>query len=275
MKINFKLLLGNIYEKLNDIEDDSINSIITSPPYYNLRDYKNIDQIGIEPTQENYIEKILDVTLKLKTKMTIDGTCFINIGDTYIDKSLSLIPYKIAIGMQTQGWIIRNILIWHKPNAMPSPVKNRWCVDFEPIIFATRSEKYKYNQVLEEYTTPLARWGGHTMPEDARSEWDKDVGQKTYRKRNVRPNPLGRKPRAVWSIPTKPSNDKHSAAFPEKLVEKCILSGSKEHDTILDPFCGRGTTGIVALKNNRNFIGIELNQDYYNLSLKNLQKIAS
>ena len=180
------------------------------------------------------------------------------------ERSLCQIPARFSIEMQNRGWILRNDLIWHKPNQMPSSARNRFSVDYEHLYFFTKKTKdYYFEQQLEAYTAPMNRWGGVELKAINESAWDADTGQESYRDRNMRPNPKGRNKRSVWSINTQPMRgSNHFAKYPEKLIETPILAGCPEGGTVLDIFFGSGTTGIVAERLNRKWIGVELNPDY-------------
>jgi site-specific DNA-methyltransferase (adenine-specific) len=178
-------------------------------------------------------------------------------------KSLCMIPARFAIEMQNRGWVLRNQVIWHKPNAVPNPVEDRFLVDYEVVYVFSMSPKYSFNMQLEPYQTELNRWGGDELKADGESSWDTETGQSSYRKRNLRPNPLGRRMRSVWSINTESKRGlSHVATYPEGLVITPILAGSNEGDIILDPFFGAGTTAVVAEKLKRRWIGIELVEEY-------------
>lgn len=180
------------------------------------------------------------------------------------DRSLCMIPSRFAIAMQDRGWVLRNDIIWHKPNQMVASVKNRFTHDYEHIfLFTMMSAKYSFNQQLEPYTSPMNRWGGEKLTADGLSIWDEGTGQSSYRERSMRPNPKGRNKRTVWSINTQPIKGmNHFAKYPEKLIETPILAGSNEGGTVLDPFFGSGTTAIVAERLGRKWIGIELSESY-------------
>ena len=154
---------------------------------------------------------------------------------------------------------------------MPSAAKDRFTVDFEPVFFFTKSKKYWFEQQLDPYTKPLDRWGGEEVNPDGGSTWDEGTGQETYRKRKLRPNENGRNKRTVWDINTKPLKDAHFAAFPESLVEPMIKAGCPEQGIVMDVFMGAGTTGLVAKKLNRNYLGIELNPEYIEIANKRIQ----
>lgn len=192
---------------------------------------------------------------------------------TTMNKSLCMIPERFSIEMIDRGWCLRNQIIWQKPNQMPSSAKDRFTVDFEKIFFFVKeSDNYYFEQQLDPYTNPLDRWGGTKLDANGISNWDAGTGQTAYRKRNMRPNEEGKNMRTVWSINTEPSTEAHFATYPQKLVERMLKAGCPEKGIVLDPFFGSGTTGIVAKKLNRNYIGIELNPKYVAIAQARLYK---
>jgi len=306
-----KIHCGDSLELLKQIDDKSIQCQICSPPYLNMRSYlpdnhesKN-KEFGCHSTPEEYVEKLYTYFDEVYRVLKDDGVCFINLGDTYLGsgkgvwkgkegahkegfkfqekqkeilsgwrcpKQLALIPSRFAIYMQEKNWILRNKIIWYRPNAIPSSVKDRFTVDYEEIFMFVKNPQYKFNIQYEPYTKPMNRWGGEKLiaREDTKSTWDNGTGQSTYRTRNMRPNPNGKQKRSVWTINTKPLKSAHCAIFPEALVEPMILSGTNEGDLVLDIFSGTGTTCLVAKKNNRNYLGLELGQKYCEIANKRL-----
>lgn len=310
MEIN-TVIQGDTFELIKTLPDESVDCCISSPPYWGLRDYGVSGQIGNEEDYLSFIEKLTDLYRQVYRVLKPVGTCFVNLGDTYggsgngtttkadtskyienskqvyvmpngsakssklrgtaQNKSLLMIPERFAIKMMESGWILRNQIIWHKPNQMPSSAKDRFTVDFEKVFFFVKQSKdYYFEQQLEPYTKPLDRWSGETLEAKGKSEWDQGTGQTTYRTRNMRPNPAGKNMRTVWSINTKPFNEAHFAVFPETLVERMIKAGCPENGIILDPFFGSGTTGLVSAKLKRNYIGYELNSDYCDIARKRI-----
>ena len=296
---------------LKKLPDNSIDCCVSSPPYWGLRDYGVEGQIGNENEFTDFINKLAEIYKEVYRVLKPKGTCFVNLGDTYggsgsgttknadtseyvknskqvyilpngtaksskfrgttLNKSLLMIPERFAIEMISNGWILRNQIIWHKPNQMPSSAKDRFTVDFEKIFFFVKQPKgYYFEQQLEPYTKPLDRWGGTDLQANGKSEWDKGTKQTTYRKRNMRPNEEGKNMRTVWSINTKPFKEAHFAVFPDTLVSRMIKAGCPEKGLVLDPFMGAGTTAVTALSLNRNFVGFELNPDYCRLIDKRL-----
>jgi site-specific DNA-methyltransferase (adenine-specific) len=287
MKLN-TIYEGDALEVLRTLPDSRVDCCVTSPPYWGLRDYRVAGQLGQEDTPEIYITRLLEVFREVQRILKPSGTCFVNLGDTYAgggagtaknanisaylkkskqsyilpngaaksaifrgtnrNKSLLMIPYQFAQQMIDVGWVLRNIIIWHKPNQMPANVKDRFTVDFEPIFFFVKKQKYYFCQQLEPYTKPLNRWDGDNLVARGKSTWADSTGQKAYRDRNMRPNPKGRNMRTVWAINTKPSGG-----------------------IVLDPFAGAGTTAIVARRLGQNYVGIELNPEYVKLANERLE----
>jgi DNA modification methylase len=258
------------------------------------------------------VNRLCDIFDEVKRVLKNDGTCWVNIGDTYggskgvgyketleninkkiggdkenialknklgiekgMSKSLLQIPSRFAIEMTDRGWILRNELIWHKPSCMPASVKDRFTVDFEKVFFFVKNKKYWFEQQLEPYTNELNRWGGTKINAKSESTWDKATGQETYRDRDLRPNKDGRNKRCVWSINPKPFKEAHFATYPEALIEPMIKAGCPENGIVLDPFMGSGTTGVVAKKQGKDFIGIELNPDYITIAEKRIGNIPN
>ena len=310
MKLN-TIHTGDALDVLRTMPDNSVDCCVTSPPYWGLRDYNVDWQLGQEDTPEAYIHALLAVFNEAQRVLKPAGTCFVNLGDTYAGggagttknadisayirkskhsyilpngtaksaiyrgtnkhKSLLMTPYRFAWQMIEAGWVLRNIIIWHKPNQMPSNAKDRFTVDFEPIFFFVKKQKYYFCQQLEPYTKSLDRWAGDNLAARGQSAWAAGTGQQIYRNRNMRPNPAGRNMRAVWSINTKPFKGAHFATYPEKLVERLLLAGCPPDGVVLDPFMGAGTTAVVAQRLGRNYVGIDLNPEYVNMANERLE----
>ncbi|HRC15477.1 MAG TPA: site-specific DNA-methyltransferase [Bacteroidia bacterium] len=308
-----KIINGNSLEVLKTIPDNSIDCCITSPPYWGLRDYGHEEQLGSEKHFKDFVINLSNVFDEVQRVLKPTGTCFINLGDTYagsgsgttknadtskyvenskqvyvlpngtskasqfrgtaMNKSLCMIPERFAIEMIDRGWCLRNQIIWHKPNQMPSSAKDRFTVDFEKVFFFVKQPTdYYFEQQLEPYTSPMNRWGGDKLDANGESTWDGGTGQTTYRTRNMRPNEDGKNMRTVWSINTEPSTEAHFATYPQRLVERMLKAGCPENGIVLDPFFGSGTTGVYARKVNRNFVGIELNPEYVKIAENRLLK---
>ena len=261
---------------LKKLEDSSIQLTITSPPYYNLRNYAcGESEIGKESSFIVIINKwpaVFDIVFK---KSKSDGFFFLNLGDSYINGELAGIPWRVALSLKELGWILRSDIIWHKPNAMPSSVKNRPTVDHEYIFMFAKSKQYKYNQdsIREPHVTfsELSKMrGGRShfgkregTPEKGKNEGNKNLHDGRW---DQAFHPQGRNKRTVWSISLGKFRGTHFAVFPEKLVEVCVKAGSDSNDLICDPFSGSATTGVVAIRLNRRFIGIELSENYCQLA---------
>lgn len=259
---------GGALESLQTMEDESVQAIVTSPPYWGLRDYGVAGQIGAEPTLPEYIAALVAVFEEARRVLRKDGVFWLNVGDGYTsggrtwrqsDKKLEArgmsyrpdtpegmkpkdligVPWMLAFALRDAGWYLRTDIVWNKPNANPESVKDRPTRSHEFVFMFTKSAKYFYDvQATIEPT---------------------DDGKKTRRKRTV------------WSINTEPFPEAHFACFPTKLVEPCILASSKPGDTVLDPFFGSGTVGEVARNNGRNFVGIELSEEYTEIAIRRLQ----
>jgi len=297
-KVNI-ILQGDVINRLKDIEDNTIQCVVTSPPYWGLRDYGEDNQLGLEETPEEYVENMVNVFREVRRTLKDDGTLWLNLGDSYNttqagnktwgdgvgsnkqyakgiipkkrNKTLGLkpkdlvgIPWRVAFALQQDGWYLRQDIIWHKPNPMPESVTDRCTKSHEYIFLMSKSANYYYdaesikektitndNINRDRETTRLNNTPGRTRMEGLKTN--------NYEKRNKR---------SVWKINTKPYKEAHFAVFPEKLPELCIKAGSKEGDIVLDPFFGSGTTGFVAQRLYRKWIGIELNPEYIKIANK-------
>lgn len=229
-------------------------------------------QLGLEPDFRDYIKNLCDIFDEVKRVLKPEGTCWVNLGDTYgADKSLVQIPSRFASEMTDRGWILRNEIVWHKPNVMPSSVKDRFTVDFEKLFFFTKSKTYHFQQQFEDAVTDIntkARGGFGSLsgknntPDRAKSN---QPGKSwTYTDR--------RNKRAVWTISTKPFKEAHFATFPQELVETPIKAGCPAFGVVLDPFMGSGTTGLVAQNLVRHYLGIELNPEYIEIARRRLNQ---
>jgi DNA modification methylase len=297
-----KIILTDCIEGIKQMPDSSVDCCISSPPYWGLRDYGVDGQIGLEENYSEFIAKLIELYREIQRVLKPTGTCFVNLGDTYagsgsgttknadtskyvenskqvyvlpngtakaskfrgtnLNKSLLMIPERFAIGMIDAGWILRNQIIWHKPNQMPSSATDRFTVDFEKIFFFVKQPMgYYFEQQLEPYTEPLDRWAGQMVRGNYKTKTDQFAVQERNG-RNMRPNPDGKNMRTVWSINTEPFPEAHFATYPEKLVKRMIEAGCPENGLVLDPFMGAGTTAVVAKKLNRNYTGFELNPKY-------------
>ena len=316
------ILPGDCLEVLKTLPDEFIDCCVTSPPYWGLRDYGVTGQLGLESSYYEYVEKLCQVFDEVKRVLKKQGTCWINLGDTYggsggygksavinhsstgfkqrIDgskksgsrnvapKCLLQIPSRFAIEMIKREWLLRNVIIWHKPNCLPNSVKDRFTVDFEYVFFFVKSKKYYFDQDAirephgkDKRMSGLRRarelgYDGKGSYQDwyenkrVRKSWhdhSQDLTQGFAHQRRGKKvphlvHPLGRNKRCVWTIPTRPYPGQHFATFPERLIEPMIIAGCPQGGIVLDPFMGSGTTAVVARKLKRNYTGIELNPEY-------------
>jgi DNA modification methylase len=328
-----KLYLGDCLEVLKTLAPQSVQCVVTSPPYYGLRDYGVDGQIGLEQSPDEYVQRLVDVFREIRRVLKDDGTVFLNLGDSYVGsnqgagtknptpkqssnrgteymlsenhtsrlskvaglkpKDLIGIPWRVAFALQADGWYLRSDIIWHKPNPMPESVKDRPTKSHEYIFLLTKSARYYYDYqaVLEpanydgrkdtvfkgslKYDADtLARVGGERWPNKIRDYKTKEGGNGQSPQHHGKDIPTvpARNKRSVWTVNTQPFKGAHFAVFPPKLIEPCVLAGSKVGDIVLDPFNGAGTTGVVAVKYGRDYIGIELNPDYIAMSEKKINK---
>lgn len=356
-------------EGLAKLPDESVDMVLTSPPYWNLRNYgKHTDviwggkqeckhtfgnqvafkrgqgnskkanvgnnkkglssfsyisrfcqkcgawkgQLGLEPTVELFIDHLVELFDNVHRVLKKSGTCWVNLGDTYygpstkentkfpssprknkpISKCLSLIPFRFAQAMTSHGWILRNVIIWHKPNCMPSPAKDRFTVDFEYLFFFTKSKNYSFAQQLEpikEDSLRRCKYPSRVHPDSPYRRQLDGVDRTRYC------NPKGRNKRCVWNVPLTHSRLPHFAAYPmglcetpikagcpKRLCKKCDKPKTKGCDCkagfipgiVLDPFIGSGTTAIAAKKLDRDYIGFELNPEYVKIAKRRIKQAA-
>ena len=259
---------GDARDVLLTLADESVQTVVTSPPYWGLRDYGVNGQIGLEPTPELYVENMVSIFRDVRRVLRSDGTLWLNMGDSYAGsgaggggnrkgnehgqhnavakksrpsalpthkpKDLVGIPWRLAFALQADGWYLRCDIIWSKPNPMPESVTDRPTKAHEYIFLLTKSARYYYD--------------AEAIREPQRNK------------------------RSVWEIPTQPYSEAHFATFPEALVRPCILAGTSEAGVVLDPFAGSGTTLAVATSLGRKSIGIELSDEYMEIARKRITK---
>ncbi len=278
-------------------EGVKVQTCVTSPPYYGLRDYGHDGQIGLEETPEQYIEAMVEVFSCVKNILADDGTLWLNIGDTYSAdrwsegggqpmnkhkdvhrsgahkknsglpaKNLIGIPWMLAFALRADGWYLRQDIIWHKPNPMPESVTDRCTKAHEYIFLMSKSPKYYYDfeSIKEEGVIAAG-----TLAAKGSAERQNQKGV------NARPPEYKeydgqRNKRSVWTVTTKPYEGAHFAVFPTDLIEPCILAGAPVGGVVLDPFMGSGTTAQVAQSLGRQYLGCELNPEYAPLQKKRL-----
>ena len=289
------IIYGDCRDKLKELEPESVQMCVTSPPYWGLRDYGHNDQIGLEKTPEEYTANMVSVFREVKRVMKDNGTLWLNLGDSYAgnnsrastggragygtkregvfnnlsgnlkQKDLVGIPWRVAFALQADGWYLRQDIIWHKPNPMPESVTDRCTKSHEYIFLLSKSAKYFYDsQAIKEDAKYPEGPNSPSSIKKGKGEFGMDTRGGLSKIGNL----LKKNKRSVWTVTTKPYSGSHFAVFPQELIEPCIQAGSSVGDTVLDPFFGSGTTGEVAERFGRNYIGIELNEDYKSLQQK-------
>lgn len=282
---------------------------VTSPPYFGLRDYGHEGQIGLEQTPEQYIAAMVEVFRCVRNVLADDGTLWVNIGDTYANdgkwggssggkhakalhgntgvgrtkvqtglkpKDLIGIPWMLAFALRTDGWYLRQDIIWHKPNPMPESVRDRCTKAHEYIFMLSKSERYFFDgEAMKEPAVSNASGAAASFKRSGskREQTIPGQGYGTHRpeRDDVAYNET-RNRRSVWTVATRPYKGAHFATFPPALIEPCILAGSRPGDIVLDPFMGSGTTAAVALQHGRQYLGCELNAEYGALQAERIDK---
>ena len=300
------VITADALQGLKTLPDGVADMCVTSPPYFGLRNYGVEGQIGIEKTPEEYIQKLVAIFYEVKRVLHNDGTLWLNIGDSYWNsngfartcekfkregmldapandrklpphpilkvKDLIGIPWMLAFALRADGWYLRQDIIWHKPNPMPESVTDRCTKAHEYIFLLSKSERYYFdNNAIKEPTLspPTLR---NKNAEGYQANYAKgerfSQGTRIYGADGVKNK------RDVWTINLKPSKESHFAVFPPDLIRPCILAGSRNSGVVLDPFFGSGTTGVVAVEEGRNYIGIELNPSYVERASKRIREVV-
>lgn len=332
---------GDVRDVLPTLPANSVQCCVTSPPYYALRDYNVAGQIGLEPTLGEYVATMVDVFRDVKRVLRDDGTVWCNVADSYApDKNLRLMPERLAIALQADGWIVRADILWAKPNPMPESVQDRPTVAHEHIWLLTKQARYFYDADAIREPNSENTHGG--LAPNCHKQWA--IGGASQMT-TLGTQHDGRNKRTVWTVATSPYSERHFATFPPKLIEPCILAGTSERGAcpacgapwrrmvehvagdaeaqfrpkrtagmdsttstlslsgngsaewakrggatyttgwqptcpcdagdavpcvVLDPFSGAGTTGVVALRHGRDYIGVELNREYAEMSRRRI-----
>lgn len=303
-----RIITGDAFEELAKIPSNSVQMCCCSPPYWGLRDYGHAGQLGMERTPDEYVANMRLIFEQVKRVLRPDGTLWLNLGDSYSNatvgkrsggtlnqwkdggrrnpdvnepttlraaglpaKNLVGIPWRVAFALQADGWYLRQDIIWHKPNPMPESVRDRCTKAHEYIFLLAKSEKYLFNidAIKEPANYPNGprntKFGKYADAEMFRRHGNLDkIGPRSTRQK-----------RSVWRVTTKSFKGAHFATFPENLIEPCVLAGSNPGDTILDPFFGAGTTGVVAKKHGRKYIGIEINPEYAAMASKRIEEVVA
>ena len=266
MELN-KVHCINAMDGLQKLESKSINMCITSPPYFHQRNYKMKEQLGLEATIDIYVNDLCNVFDEVNRVLKDDGTMWLNIGDKYQDKSLLMMPQRVALEMCKRGWILRNAIVWHKPNAMPTPAKDRFTIGYEMLYFFTKTKNYYFDQQFEAFTSDFETWGWNKHND---ADVDDHYAMRPKSGSFDGPKTEGRNMRDVWSISTGTFRGAHCAVFPEGLIETPIKAGCPEGGLVFDPFMGAGTTGLTAKRLKRNYIGFDINPEYVDIANKRI-----
>lgn len=306
-----KIIVGDCREVMKTMSSDSVDCVVTSPPYWGLRDYGVEGQLGMEPTLGEHIETMVGVFREVRRILKPTGTVWLNYGDCYATspngrsaadtkaagnddrtfrdkpfstiqgnlkpKDLVMMPSRVAIAMQDDGWWVRSEIIWAKPNPMPESIRDRPTTAHEKIFLLTKTPRYHYDA---EAVRTAATSKTTKMPDG----WDTGSGGHGSRHRNGREKGAKTAPdyaqkegvnlRNVWPIATKPFPEAHFATFPPDLVIPCIKAGCPEGGIVFDPFGGAGTVGLVANRLNRDAILIELNKAYAEMAERRIRDDA-
>lgn len=302
---------GHALTVARELPTGSVNCIVTSPPFYGLRDYEVEGQYGLEATPAEYVDNMRVLFGELRRILADDGTLWLNLGDSYTGswgnqghsaarsdlhtsrrmakqyktgtrtgsirpgmppaKNLLGIPWRVAFALQDDGWILRNAIIWHKPNAMPESVRDRLSNRYEHVFLFSKQQRYWFDlDPIRDPTPDIGRKTKATVKAGPLTGGHGSMGQdgNGMRMTEVYNNPAGRNPGNVWALPTAPFAEAHFAVYPPALPTRCVLAGCKPGGAVLDPFSGSGTTGLAAQRTGRRYIGIDLKAEYLELSLR-------
>lgn len=328
---------GDALEVARTMDAGSVDCIVTSPPYFGLRDYGEPGQYGLESSPAEYVETMRALFTELRRVLTDDGTLWLNLGDSYsgswgnqgrkeergtqrpinggmitpvLDgrypsagsntgavkpgappaKNLMGMPWRVAFALQDDGWILRNDIIWSKPNGMPESITDRLSTKHEHVFMFSKSRRYWFD--LDAIREPAVYAPGSSALSWDRETKEADVPGQSMRqhragrtaatppgstpqsnfgptgKRNGKFHEAGRNPGDVWTIATQPFGEAHFAVMPAALAERCIQAGCEPNGTVLDPFSGSGTTGLAAARHGRRYVGIDLSRKYLDLSMR-------
>ena len=303
-----RIITADALDGLRQIESKSVDCCVTSPPYFGLRDYGHDKQIGLEETPELYIERLVDVFREVRRVLADDGTLWVVIGDSYAGsgkggakypenagrykqgtnrgmvgitavtkvgwgeckcKDLIGIPWMLAFALRADAWYLRSDIIWNKKNPMPESVRDRPTRTHEYIFLLSKSKQYYFDS---EAIKEPAIWKDDRRAGQGRLHYrnGKRTGGEGEGQENFVSIKDTRNKRSVWTVATRPYKEAHFATYPPDLIRPCILAGSRKGGTVLDPFLGSGTTAVVAIEEERNYIGIEINAQYVAISEKRI-----
>lgn len=332
--------VGDALQTLRTLRPESVDCVVTSPPYWALRDYGTEGQLGLEKSPDDYVAHLVEVFMEVRRVLVLSGTVWLNLGDTYKDKDLVGIPWRVAFGLQKAGWRLRSAIIWAKANPIPESILDRPTCSHEYLFLLSKDTRYFYDSFAVREPAEWKRWGDQTSPkyQDRPGVKGHSIAPRTLEELDLEKRRVaGRNMRDVWFMPTQPYPEAHFATYPEELVRRCILAGCPElvcrmcgkpreriverivpddpgrgdgsklrdaqglsakaastakrqlgqayqdqldanppqttgwtdcgHDDyragiVLDPFIGSGTTALVARKERRHAVGIEISEEY-------------
>lgn len=288
------LLLGDAREQLATLPDGSVDCIVTSPPYYCARDYGVTGQYGLEETPQDYVANQVAVFREARRVLADDGTCWINLGDTYGSarenrsrigitteprrpvagkrKSLLLIPDRLGIALADDGWTVRNKIVWRKTSCMPERVDDRLSRRHEYLLLLVKQDDYAFDlDVIRDKPAHAGMTSAQRKAVLGRHVWHGPAGHGAKETvPSLASHPAGPNPGDVWDMPSGQTSGEHFATFPIDLPIRCIKAGCRPGGTVLDPFSGSGTTGEAARRLDRPYIGVDLNADYHDLAIKRM-----
>lgn len=287
-----ELWQGDATNVAQHLAPGSVQTVVTSPPYWGLRDYGHVGQLGGETDVNDYVTSLVVLLGEVRKVLADDGVLWLNLGDTYAGranagpkysgnrdgrpgrvpprirttsaapfKSLIGVPWRVALGLIDDGWILRSDIIWAKSNPMPESVKDRPTRAHEYLFMFSKGPRYYYDAAAIAEPTVSTRPSGNDFRRDEQRVSHAEGSDRRWEVAETR------NARDVWTFPTRPFRGAHFAAFPPDLPRTCILASSRPGDLILDPFSGSGTTGMVAIETGRRYAGIDLNEEYLDLSL--------
>ncbi len=278
------ILCGDAASVLRTVPAETVDTIVTSPPYYHQRNYSGDAEIGQEKTPAEYVRRLVEVFAECHRVLKPSGSMWVVIGDKYKRGDLLGMPWRFALALKDEGWILRSDVIWHKPNAMPSAVKTRPTTDHEYIFFFSKSAAYYYD--ADAIREPHVTFSENSKMRGGRNHFHKRGSTPEQGKNGGAINmhdgrwdqafhPKGRNKRTVWTIPLSKSRDAHFAVFPDSLVSTCISASCPPQGVVLDPFIGSGTTAKVAKSLGRHYLGIDCVAEYAAMAEARLQKTPS
>lgn len=319
--MSYQLYHGDCIEVMRGMDGGSVQCVVTSPPYFGLRDYGEPHQLGLEdkpdclgwatgdPCGECYVCHMVGVFREVWRVLADDGEVWLNLGDSYArpaakggsgpggknrafygdnygaankadipdglkQKDLIGIPWRVALALQADGWILRQDVVWAKPNPMPESVRDRCTKAHEYIFLLAKQPKYYYDHEAVKEDATGRPPGNSKATKGGRAHEEGDEKHRTAANLHKIEAKEKRNRRSVWWVPSRPFKEAHFAVYPPDLIEPCILAGSRPGDTVLDPFSGAGTTGVVAMQNEREYVGIDANADYLEISERRIQEQA-